>query len=63
MEITGVFKDALSRQAEESVRIQSRKGSELMNSKSQFNHPAMVVVEKKSKHIYNGHRAKLSPGL
>ena len=49
MEITGVFQDALSRQAEESVRIQSRKGSELMNSKSQFNHPpiARVVVEKK----------------
>jgi hypothetical protein len=65
MEITGVFQDALSRQAEESVRIQSRKGSELMNSKSQFNHPpiARVVVEKKSKHNYNDHRAKLSPGL
>ena len=65
MEITGVFKDALSRQAEESVRIQARKGSELMNSKSQFNHPpiARVVVEKKPKHIYNSHRAKLSPGV
>ena len=34
MEITGVFKDALSRQAEESVRIQTRKSYELMNSKS-----------------------------
>ena len=65
MEITGVFRDALSRQAEESVRIQARKGSELMNSKSQFNHPpiARVVVEKKSRNICNGLRAKLSPGL
>ena len=37
-EITGVFKDALSRQADESVRIQARK-----------NHPpiARVIVEKK----------------
>ena len=54
MEITGVFKDALTRQAEEAVRIKSRKNSELMNSKSQFNHPpiARVVVEgRKSKHF------------
>ena len=39
MEITGTFRDALTRQAEESIRIQTRKKSELMNSKSQFNHP------------------------
>jgi hypothetical protein len=32
MEMTGVFKDAISRQADEAVRIQARK-----NSKSQFN--------------------------
>ena len=37
MEITGVlFKDPLSRQAGESVRIQARQKSELMNRKSQF---------------------------
>ena len=49
MEITGVFKDALTRQADESVRIQARKNTELMNSKSEFNHPpiARVIVEKK----------------
>ena len=48
MEITGVFKDPLSRQAEESVRIQGRNNSELMNSKSEFNHPPMarIVVER-----------------
>ena len=65
MEITGTFKDALSRQAEEAVRIQARNPSESMNSKSQFNHPpiARIVVEKNSKSDYNGPRAELSPGL
>ena len=38
LEITGIFKDALSRQADESVRIYARQGHELMNSKSEFNH-------------------------
>ena len=49
VEITGIFKDALSRQANESVRIYSRKKSEILNSKSEFNHPptARVMVEKK----------------
>ena len=51
LEIAGIFKDALSRQANESVRIYKRKNSESMNSKSEFNHPptARVVVEKKMK--------------
>jgi hypothetical protein len=63
MEITGVFKDALSRQAEESVRIQARKNSELMNSKSQFNHPpiARIVVEK-NKSKFTNRNAQVSPG-
>ena len=49
LEITGMFRDALTRQANESVRIYGRKGSEILNSKSEFNHPptARVVVEKK----------------
>ena len=67
MEITGVFQDALSRQADEAVRIQSRKSSELMNSKSQFNHPpiARIIVEKTNKYKpqYSDKRAQLSPGL
>ena len=65
MEITGLFKDALSRQADEAVRIKSRNNDELMNSKSEFNHPpiARIVVEKKSKAYFNSARAKLSPGL
>ena len=58
MEITGVFKDALSRQAEEAVRIFSRRPHELLNSKSEFNHPkiARVIVEKKNKYPKSGPR-------
>jgi hypothetical protein len=36
IEVTGVFSDALSRQADEAVRIHARKNDELMNSKSEF---------------------------
>ena len=51
MEITQKFTDALTRQANEAVRISSRSGHELLNSKSEFNHPplARVVVERKKK--------------
>ena len=50
MEITQPFKDALSRQANEAVRIFNRSNNgnkEILNSKSQFNHPpiARVTVE------------------
>ena len=52
MEITRKFKDPLTRQANEAVRIKSRStnAGELLNSKSEFNHPplARVVVEKRS---------------
>ena len=49
MEITGKFKDALTRQANEAVRIFSRPDIELLNSKSEFNHPplARVVITRK----------------
>ena len=49
LEITGIFKDALTRQANESIRIYKRSGSEILNSKSEFNHPptARVMVEAK----------------
>ena len=48
MEITGRFSDALTRQADEAVRIHGRKDEELLNSKSEFNHPpiARVVIQK-----------------
>ena len=50
MEISNKFKDALSRQANEAVRINSRSNSELLNSKCEFNHPpvARIIVERKS---------------
>ena len=47
MEITQKFQDALTRQANEAVRIGARPDHELLNSKSEFNHPplARIVVE------------------
>ena len=51
MEITGKFKDALTRQANEAVRIASRPEHELLNSKSEFNQPplARVVIDRENK--------------
>ena len=51
MEITSKFTDALTRQANEAVRIFSRPSHETLNSKSEFNHPPLnrVVVEKKKR--------------
>ena len=51
MEITNKFKDALTRQANEAVRIYSHPSHESLNSKSEFNHPPLnrVVVDKKNR--------------
>ena len=48
MKITNKFKDALTRQANEAVRISSVPETSSLNSKSEFNHPPMarVVIEK-----------------
>ena len=50
MEITKKFRDPLTRQANEAVRIDYRGKNEnhLLNSKSEFNHPPVkrIVVEK-----------------
>ena len=56
LEITGKFQDVLTRQANESVRIYNRRGTEILNSKSEFNHPptARVVVERRK----NDYKAK-----
>ena len=61
LEITGVFKDALTRQANEAIRIYKRNGSEILNSKSEFCHPptARVMVEAKTKPIIKPNRLKL----
>ena len=52
MENTQKFKDPLTRQANEAVRIKNRNQNkdELQNSKSEFNHPPLsrVVVEKRN---------------
>ena len=51
MKITGKFRDPLTRQANEAVRIsqRSKNTGELLNSKSEFNHPPLgrVAVEKR----------------
>ena len=44
MEITQKFRDALTRQAKGAVRIYSRPDNELLNSKSEFNHPSVALV-------------------
>ena len=52
MEITQKFRDPLTRQANEAIRIKyrSKNQGELLNSKSEFNHPPLsrVVVEKRN---------------
>ena len=51
MQITQKFHDPLTRQANEAVRISQRENYQLMNSKTEFNHPpiARIVVEKNGK--------------
>ena len=44
MEITGLFRDALTRQADEAVRIKNCEKSELLNSKSQFNNAPITRI-------------------
>ena len=52
MEIVNKFKDPLTRQAHEAVRIHNRGQNqhELLNSKSEFNHPPIkrIIVEKRN---------------
>ena len=49
MKITKRFKDPLSRQANEAVRISNRGTEETLNSKNEFNHPpiARIKVDRK----------------
>ena len=51
MKITGRFKDSLTRQANEAVRINQRNKNrgDLLNSKNEFNHPPLgrITVEKR----------------
>ena len=45
VKITGTFKSALSRQADEAVRIANLNPSSLINCKSEFNHPPINRVK------------------
>ena len=49
--ITQRFKDPLTRQANEAVRITNRNKIELLNSKNEFNHPPItrITVERNKK--------------
>ena len=49
MEITKKLNNVLSRQANEDIRISTRPDRELLDSKSEFNHPPLgrVVVERR----------------
>ena len=49
MRVVGRFKTAISRQIDESVRIQSKEPNTLLNSKSEFHGPAVKrkVLERK----------------
>ena len=61
MKITKSFKDPLTRQANEAVRISNRNKLELLNSKNEFNHPPIrrVTLEKKKKDFeYNKNSSK-----
>ena len=44
MKTTRPFKDALSRQSNEVIRIENRKLEELLNGKSEMNHPKMARI-------------------
>ena len=47
MEITGIFKDALSRQEDGAVMTYARQGHELMNGKREFNHPPVELLSRR----------------
>ena len=51
MEITKSFRDPLTRQANEAVRISHNNKNEILNSKTEFNHPpiARITVERSKK--------------
>ena len=51
MEIMKKFRDPLTRQSNEAVRISQRRKDEILNSKSEFNHPpiARITVEGRRK--------------
>jgi hypothetical protein len=65
MEITDKFRDPLTRQANEAVRISKRKKHELLNSKTEFNHPpiARISVVRKEKPTFQKNAGPAQPSL
>ena len=64
MEITDKFRDPLTRQANEAVRISKRKKNELLNSKNEFNHSPIArisVVRKENPKFQKQKASQLSP--
>ena len=52
MEITNKFRDPLTRQANEAIRISTRNKNEILNNKNEFNHPPItrITVERTKRH-------------
>ena len=66
MEITNKFRDPLTRQANEAVRISKRKKHELLNSKTEFNHPPIArisVVRKEKQKCQKQNKRPAQPSL
>ena len=66
MEITNKFRDPLTRQANEAVRISKRKKHELLNSKTEFNHPPIArisVVRKEKQKFQKQNKRPAQPSL
>ena len=64
MEITKQFRDPLTRQANEAVRIGSRTKNEILNSKNEFNHPPItrITIEgRKKKYVAKPAQPSLFP--
>ena len=59
LEITGIFKDALTRQANALIRIYNRHALEILNNKSEFCHPQTARVKQRKNLIIKPNRLKL----
>ena len=62
MHITKRFRDPLSRQANEAVRISGRKKGELLNSKNEFNHPPIARISVERNKRWKNNARNIQPG-
>ena len=64
MQITNKFRDPLSRQANEAVRISNRGRNEILNSKNEFNHPPITRISvERRKNNFSNKNAQAQPSL